>query len=1093
MSIQMISASAGSGKTHRLTGELTDLLGTYKPSEIIATTFTRAAAGELKSRVRKSILESEHKNRFHIASIIDQALIGTVNGIGGQLLSYYAFEKGISPALSVIEDEEKAVILQMALSSILGEAELAGIEEIEERLSLKKDDLRKQVEQLIDTARTNNIGAEKFPGFKKESVDAFNESLPETQIRYNDLVNELIDLIPQLEQEAVTIGDNTATTKIYLKEIGLLHYQLQNSFTIPWQKWSSLQNKRPSVALAGTAAFAEVAQRLESHMHTGLFHNDLNTYISYCFDVAQKTLCAYQQIKSERGLIDFVDQEAGLLELLDQPEVQSNFKEQFKVLLVDEFQDTSPLQLALFLKMAFLVEKVIWVGDPKQAIYGFRTSDSQLINQVMQQVDAGSHLTKEQKLRNILQESWRSRPHLVEAVNHIFLPLFTKDGALVKEQVVLHPQRKERDQFQAALQLWGFQWRSPGNRVLDNNQKYLSQVATRLKTFKGNDPKIEDKDSKQLRSINWGDIAILCRTNNKCRNMANALREQGIQAVVANTGLNLTAEWRLLKACLNLLMNEQDSLAKAEIAFLTTAGHDMAAIIDDRLAAIHNDIKETWKNDDPSIGWINNNRMRLLDQPLPVIIPLIYAGLSFQRLVQQWGDGAQRTNNLDQALLYAKRYEDHCAKFSLLPNPHGFLYWFEELADDNKDERGLTAHAQAVNVLTYHKAKGLEWPVVLMLDLDETFDADIFAPRIEAGALDMHDPLKERKLRYFTWPYGTSPYGKKNPCKPFSELFAATAAMQIEEHRRNEENLRLLYVGFTRARDYLLLGFQPGQIVGGERKSKTCWLDGILTKAQQDHFMQVTFSAGSLETEENIKDFVPGIEVRKWITQYSAEADAPANETSKVKVYKAQEMLASVPYLVNPSTATNTGKLYEAVAYRYNPAVATLKTQVEDERNFGTCIHHIFCAWQPALTEAEGKKLMERLLCNYGCNDAVNIHELYPSIVSFYQWITSLQPVTIKKEIPVTQARDGQLVKGMIDMLVETTDTIYIIDYKTYNPKTVDDDALNKKAKSYASQLSHYREIVSKAFPAKDVTAGIYFVFSEVMVWLEEVEALRTH
>jgi len=111
--IRLISAGAGSGKTFRLTEELAELLTTnekgYDPSQVIATTFTRAAAAELKNKIREKLLE---QGKVEIASQLEQSLIGTVNGISHQLLLLFSFESGLSPALSVIDDDEKEVLFQ---------------------------------------------------------------------------------------------------------------------------------------------------------------------------------------------------------------------------------------------------------------------------------------------------------------------------------------------------------------------------------------------------------------------------------------------------------------------------------------------------------------------------------------------------------------------------------------------------------------------------------------------------------------------------------------------------------------------------------------------------------------------------------------------------------------------------------------------------------------------------------------------------------------------------------------------------------------------------------------------------------------------
>lgn len=104
-SIRLITASAGSGKTYRLTTELSSLLDDkdgYQPSEVIATTFTRAAASELRNRVRERVLE---QGAYEIASLLDQSLIGTVNSISDQLLALFAFDIGLPPVQRVVEDE----------------------------------------------------------------------------------------------------------------------------------------------------------------------------------------------------------------------------------------------------------------------------------------------------------------------------------------------------------------------------------------------------------------------------------------------------------------------------------------------------------------------------------------------------------------------------------------------------------------------------------------------------------------------------------------------------------------------------------------------------------------------------------------------------------------------------------------------------------------------------------------------------------------------------------------------------------------------------------------------------------------------------
>jgi len=138
-----------------------------------------------------------------------------------------------------------------------------------------------------------------------------------------------------------------------------------------------------------------------------------------------------------------------------------------------------------------------------------------------------------------------------------------------------------------------------------------------------------------------GDITILCRTNSNCREVANALRNQGLKAVVADHGLHLTGEWRMLKACLHLLVDKGDSLSKAELNFLTSEDHDIKTLLQDRLIFLNNagDDEEqirSWLQHHEVVKWIEEDRDHLLRLSISGIVQLIYTGLHFHERVMQW-------------------------------------------------------------------------------------------------------------------------------------------------------------------------------------------------------------------------------------------------------------------------------------------------------------------------------------------------------------------------------------------------------------------------------------------------------------------------
>ena len=162
------------------------------------------------------------------------------------------------------------------------------------------------------------------------------------------------------------------------------------------------------------------------------------------FAIAGEALSRFQAIKTERGLIDYEDMEQLALRALDEPAVAERLDDELELLLVDEFQDTNPMQLALFMKLARFAREVIFVGDVKQAIYGFRGSDPELVHRTLDALrERGCSL-------EVLGSSWRSRPPLVRYLNTVFAAAFERDGK-DRALVELAPQREETHDAPAVM------------------------------------------------------------------------------------------------------------------------------------------------------------------------------------------------------------------------------------------------------------------------------------------------------------------------------------------------------------------------------------------------------------------------------------------------------------------------------------------------------------------------------------------------------------------------------------------------------------------------------------------------------------------
>ena len=153
-SIEFISAGAGSGKTFKLTEDLHHLLasGEFDPAKVIATTFTVKAATELRERVRQKLLK---EGESRLACQMGESLIGTVNSVCGQLLERFSFEAGLSPELSVIDEQESQHLFNMALESNLSLDVIRKMNSLAYRLG--QDDWRANVQSIVKIARSNNI------------------------------------------------------------------------------------------------------------------------------------------------------------------------------------------------------------------------------------------------------------------------------------------------------------------------------------------------------------------------------------------------------------------------------------------------------------------------------------------------------------------------------------------------------------------------------------------------------------------------------------------------------------------------------------------------------------------------------------------------------------------------------------------------------------------------------------------------------------------------------------------------------------------------------------------------------------------------
>ncbi len=1020
---QLISAGAGSGKTYTLTQKLKTLLSSesINPAGVIATTFTVRAAAELQERVRQKLISTGQAQK---ANEMGQALIGTVNGVCGELLKRFAFEAGLSPQQKVVDEEEGARLFAQVLESSL-EDDLELIKKmnaVSARLGIvdKKGVLlwRQEIKNLVSSARSNNMSPETFPEFAAQSSASLLAYFPKVVTR--DLTDELQKAIKSALDGFDPEADKTKGSADYFKGLKNSLYAIKYQ-RISWPEWIKLSKKSPTKK---SKPLAEPIQMIAGdYARHSQLHEDIRFFIEQVFDIAGKSLNSYQAVKTKQGLVDFVDQEQLLLNLLDNETVKACLKSELQLLMVDEFQDTSPIQLAVFVKLSKLADKVIWVGDIKQSIYGFRGSDPDLMLAVTR------HIESEGVTPEILGESWRSRPPLVQYINNLFTPAFS--NSLSEAQVKLDPARP--DTLGTVVECWSLQG--------SNKSKRAGAQATEIKKLVESQQRtVVDKQTKQERLLEYGDIAILCRTNRNLIEIAEGLSNSNIPVDYKRPGLMGTPEAALALACLRRVADQQDTLASAEIRALTLCEYPETWLAD-RLQYLQTDKdKNRWGEEDfAPLQALAKERSRLpYLTPREVMEQAILVG-EVRKTVVRWSksefEATQRLRNLDAFLGFADQYIEHCHAQSSAATVPGLILWLMALAESEQDWYAR-ASGNAVSLVTHHGAKGLEWPVVIAMDLESKLKPRIWGLSVLATEAEFKwdAPLEGRKLKY--WPSFFGGQSKDAAVKETVENGDSGIAAQTKVI---EETKRLLYVSLTRPRDLLILPF-PEKTMTGE------WMQ--------------TLGAGWMLPEDEELELPDKTIIPTAFKNLPEVEEEGSQESHSLYWPKQPEPLKGEkhPSKIAPSSAmplpdATIGQI-EEIAERIN------LSGNPDVTDLGLALHAIIAT---EIINRDGS--LERaavILAEYELTKAITAQAALDCATNFIEQAQNrFNPNKWHVEQPINLTnKEGQQSKGWIDLLLETDEGWVIIDHKS-SPQSRAEWKGN--ALKYSGQLDLYAQALQKA------------------------------
>jgi ATP-dependent exoDNAse (exonuclease V) beta subunit len=1012
--IEIISASAGSGKTYRLATVLEDALvsGDIRPHAVLATTFTNKAAAELQERARTRLLGA---GRSDDAQRLAAARIGTVNSVCGRIVSDFAFELGLPPRLSVLDEGAAASALRRASSLVLDQEETA--------LSALKYSLgdgfdwSQALTDIVGLARTNGVETHALGACAARSLQELAPLLGSPARDARALDRALRSAIEKFVGGVDCSKDSTKKTAGALDRAETALRRLRSGGTLPWSEWAALARLDPgkgSVALAEPVLEAAAAHDIHPRLRA-----DLEEAIRRVFSLAERTLGAYESYKRDWGLIDFADQEVLALAALQLESVRERLADELDLVLVDEFQDTSPLQLAIFLELGRIARRSVWVGDQKQAIFGFRGTDPALMDAAIEAILGGQE-------PETLPTSYRSRPELVRVTNALFAPAFAGQG-IPECRVRLAPVTEdEPKKLGPGAEFWTLDTRN----VREDAVALARCVAEML-----SDENVCVRQDDRVVRVRAQHVAVLCRTHDACARVAAALSDQGIPAVIPSAGLLATPEALLVAAGLRLWSDPRDALARAELARLVDHPPDgdvwLSALLDSVVNAASSTLVPS-----PTAERVIEARSA---QPHAGVLSAFDAVLDAVRardVAVAWGNGKTRLANLDALRALAVAYVDRCQSEGAGCTPAGLIGHLRQAAQEGNDAQGVLAAADAVTISTWHAAKGLEWPVTVLANIDKDPFASAIGVRVvsDRKGFDLKTPLAERWLRYLPNPYGSRKLGV-----PFLERLAASQATKTVTASEERQALRLLYVGFTRARDRIVLAGRPGAV-----------LDGLTSRLAPDN--ERMFS----EPDAAGRAVLAGQAIQFVLRRADATCEPVVVPAAPGTTYVAAGPRSHAPATRAPSDVQAQGIAGAPIglAHHLEPFDRT------NPAALGNAVHAFFAADRAALPRSERLAIAQGLLERWQVERATSAEALLAASDALAAFIAERWPqAVVHREWPTaSQDESGTVELGVADLVVVTSSSLVVIDHKTFAPESA-----IERARTCAGQLAAYGSSLSAA------------------------------
>lgn len=1113
----IVTAGAGSGKTRVLVERYLRLLEAnpdWQLTELVAITFTEKAAREMRDRVRQELerrlrdapTEAEaHRWREHMG-LLDNARIGTIHSLCAQLLRANPEKVPVDPAFEVLDENEAALLKSDAVEQTLA-AMVEGdqpasrllldysvtevrkmLNEHVEKIQLLTDSLPADPQALLDTwtaAREQAI-ARWVNDLRRDQAlwDNLNWSPPQGWEAVMATGDKLADVWRKVQAAAdFLLAGDAEEVRAALPEVADA-IVLRGGSAKNW----GLDDLGKAVLAKAKAALKHIRETVEEYTEAfppPITEQDAEmAELLYLWHEALRlTAQTYKTLKDERAVLDFDDLEQLTAELLRNPDAAARYAEgEFKHLMVDEFQDTNACQREIVEYLTGVrqgsVGRLFVVGDPKQSIYAFRGADVSVFSSVQADLQALGGV----KLP--LSQSFRTHARLVEVFNDLFSRLLvSREDFEVPFGEPMRAVRPSQPFHATPVKILLLQPPEDAKLSADDLRRWEAYEIARAIHEMVTAP-IFDKAAGDYRPMTYGDVAVLFRSLKHA-----PLYEEVFKAVelpyvtLAGTGYyNRQEVWDILNL-LRALHNPADNLALASVLRSPMFGVSDEGLFVLRMLrdeqgrrlplwtvvdSFAGEALHSLAEDDRAALTFARDCLRSLRNLAGrvTVDELLEAALdqtAYDAILTALPDGDRRRGNVEKLLQKARE----SGRVAL----GEFMVYLRDLAGiEPRESEAVVEALGTVKIMTIHKSKGLEFPLVVLANADwkprpTENDPLIIDPKAGAACF-----LRD---------------GEDKLIKPFAyhELQQRQARRDLAEHKR------LLYVAATRAQDYLLIS-------GAKEDVEGSWLKMILDEGELDgteiqrrdeppdlRSLSPTARSGRtgwdvLDQRTPDKGQLPPLVGALPLT--------PITLARHLSVTQLEE-LGSAEHFRPPALgrrAFRQSVLHDAPAPIYPIYRREGLSRYGRSRVVGSMVHRALQVG--ALPSRYPLAKLEIILHAYawdeGVTDSATLGEVVHDallLLERFQEPKPLQHAERKlREVPFVLRTPHHILHGTIDLLYQADGEWYVLDYKTadVHPKSV-----HWHAQRYSLQVGAYAEAV-RVRTGQIPTVQLYYLHPSVLV-----------